>query len=225
MPEEGQAGGRKTDQTVYKPGSVPPTLARRRDGHSSGPPVAGRFSRPTRVSGPATACPSCDARDTPIWSCSKRGLPCRSGYPSRGGLLPHPFTLALLRRGFGGRFAFCGAVPGVAPGGRYPPPCRRGARTFLASSPLARRRSATARPSDPRARWAGRAAASRGKSNTRRFPNPTWPRLPAHADRTRPLCVDPFGRAIRGREIPTRRRVSIASVEVGSARARIALQN
>ena len=30
-----------------------------------------------------------------------------------------------------GRFAFCGAVPGVAPGGRYPPPCRRGARTFL----------------------------------------------------------------------------------------------
>ena len=30
-----------------------------------------------------------------------------------------------------GRFAFCGAIPGVAPGGRYPPPCRRGARTFL----------------------------------------------------------------------------------------------
>ena len=29
------------------------------------------------------------------------------------------------------RFAFCGAIPGVAPGGRYPPPCRRGARTFL----------------------------------------------------------------------------------------------
>ena len=43
------------------------------------------------------------------------------------------------------RFAFCGAIPGVAPGGRYPPPCRRGARTFLerASAP------ATARPSDP----------------------------------------------------------------------------
>src|SRR5688500_6499932 len=25
--------------------------------------------------------------------------------------------------------AFCGAFPGVTPGGRYPPPCRRGART------------------------------------------------------------------------------------------------
>src|SRR5437879_6010320 len=47
------------------------------------------------------------------------------------------------------RFAFCGAIPGVAPGGRYPPPCRRGARTFL--DPLAE--AATARPSGPRGRW------------------------------------------------------------------------
>lgn len=30
-----------------------------------------------------------------------------------------------------GRFAFCGAIPGIAPGGCYPPPCHRGARTFL----------------------------------------------------------------------------------------------
>jgi len=30
-----------------------------------------------------------------------------------------------------GRFAFCGTVPGVAPAGRYPAPCFRGARTFL----------------------------------------------------------------------------------------------
>jgi|GEM_PF-2577753 len=29
------------------------------------------------------------------------------------------------------RFAFCGAIPGVAPAGRYPAPCLRGARTFL----------------------------------------------------------------------------------------------
>ena len=26
---------------------------------------------------------------------------------------------------------FCGTFPGVAPGGRYPPPCPAGARTFL----------------------------------------------------------------------------------------------
>jgi hypothetical protein len=31
------------------------------------------------------------------------------------------------------RFAFCGTVPGVAPAGRYPAPCFRGARTFLPS--------------------------------------------------------------------------------------------
>ena len=31
----------------------------------------------------------------------------------------------------GGRFAFCGTVPGVAPAGRYPAPYLRGARTFL----------------------------------------------------------------------------------------------
>ena len=44
------------------------------------------------------------------------------------------------------RSALCGAIPRVTPGGRYPPPCRRGARTFL--DPLAR--TATARPSDPK---------------------------------------------------------------------------
>ena len=36
-----------TDQTAYKPGSVPP--ANGRDDHSSGPAIAGRFSRPTRT--------------------------------------------------------------------------------------------------------------------------------------------------------------------------------
>ena len=36
-----------TDQTAYKPGSVPP--ANGRDDHSSGPSIAGRFSRPTRT--------------------------------------------------------------------------------------------------------------------------------------------------------------------------------
>src|SRR3546814_236712 len=33
--------------------------------------------------------------------------------------------------GIAGRFAFCGTFPGVAPAGRYPAPCFRGARTFL----------------------------------------------------------------------------------------------
>ena len=56
---------------------------------------------------------------------------------------------AFAPRGFGGRFTFCGAIPGLAPGGRYPPPCRRGARTFLDPPSPRLGRTATARPSDP----------------------------------------------------------------------------
>src|SRR5687767_15689336 len=44
----------------------------------------------------------------------------------------------------GRRFAFCGAIPRVAPGGCCPPPFHRGARTFLDGASSA----ATARPSD-----------------------------------------------------------------------------
>ena len=67
----------------------------------------------------------------------------------------HPYR-AVAPRGEGGRSALCGAIPGVTPGGRYPPPCRRGARTFL--DPLAG--TATARPSDPRGPWSLRAPGS-----------------------------------------------------------------
>jgi len=70
-------------------------------------------------------------RAAPIRSCSRWGLPCRSCCQDRGALLPHPFTLTLRSRGVGGRFAFCGTVPGVAPAGGYPAPCFQGARTFL----------------------------------------------------------------------------------------------
>ncbi len=59
-----------------------------------------------------------------------------SPLPASPGLKPIP--------GRGGRFAFCGTFPGVAPAGRYPAPCFRGARTFL---PPADRRAAI-RPSD-----------------------------------------------------------------------------
>ncbi len=40
---------------------------------------------------------------------------------------PYPWASAEARR----RFAFCGTFPRVAPAGRYPAPCSRGARTFL----------------------------------------------------------------------------------------------
>ena len=73
---------------------------------------------------PKGSCP----REVPIRHCSWWGLPCRSGCPSRGGLLPHRFTLAM----HAWRSVLCGAFPRVAPAGRYPAPSLQGARTFLA---------------------------------------------------------------------------------------------
>ena len=48
----------------------------------------------------------------------------------------HPYLNALRR------FAFCGAIPKVTLGGRYPPPYCRGARTFLEQVNLSRDRPA-----------------------------------------------------------------------------------
>ena len=69
-----------------------------RGGHSSGPTVTGRFSRPTRVprsgDAPTRQFPEGPGRrGTPIRSCSWRGLPCGPCHQRPGALLPHPFTL------------------------------------------------------------------------------------------------------------------------------------
>ncbi len=143
--------GEDGDQTACKPGSVPSEAEAADIGdHSSGPPLAGRFSRPTRT---ARACDS----PTPIaggarplfglapgGACHATTVTSRpvGSYPT---LSPFPRPKRLGSRWF----AFCGAIPGVAPGGRYPPPCRSGARTFL--DPLAE--AAIARPSGPRGKW------------------------------------------------------------------------
>ena len=59
---------------------------------------------------PPAAYPQCLDRSghpsLPIWPCSRWGLPCRSCYQKRGGLLPHLFTLA--NRSW--RSVFCGTV-------------------------------------------------------------------------------------------------------------------
>ena len=98
------------------------------NGHRSRTAVAGGLERPTRSSercGPHRA----PKRLLPIRPFSRRGLPCRRRHRRRGGLLPHPFTLACApstpkgSRRSHRRFAFCGTFPGLAPGGRYPPPC------------------------------------------------------------------------------------------------------
>lgn len=84
----------------------------------------------------------------PIRFCSRWGLPCRPRCRVRGALLPHLFTLtARGGRGFPARrFDLCGAIPGVAPAGRYPAPFFRGARTFLPRRNL--RSHESGRPAD-----------------------------------------------------------------------------
>jgi hypothetical protein len=87
-----------------------------------------RRGRPARPRQPKPTPPA-----APTWSCSRWGLPCRRRCRRRGALLPHHFTLAARRpEGRTGlAVCFCGTFPGVAPAGRYPAPCLRGARTFL----------------------------------------------------------------------------------------------
>ena len=116
-------------------------LGRPSPGASSNQPERqGLRTGPARLAAPRIA---------PIRFCSRRGLPCRRRCRRRGALLPHPFTLAGQAFAGGRRFAFCGAVPGVAPAGRYPAPCPHGARTFL------RPKATAVRPTGGRHRAAG----------------------------------------------------------------------
>src|SRR5215218_3750844 len=69
-----------------KPGSVE---CRHSDGHSSGSAVARTLEQPTRSVLVGVGHPS-----LPIWPCSRWGLPSHDCCQSRGGLLPHRFTLA-----------------------------------------------------------------------------------------------------------------------------------
>ena len=119
-------------QTACKPGSVPPCGF---SSHSSATRIAARLVRHTRDAGRRR--PKC----IPYSVLLLAGFTMRAASPKpRWALTPpfHPYP------GSGpGRFAFCGTFPRLAPGGRYPPPCLRGARTFLQQASL----PATAQPS------------------------------------------------------------------------------
>ncbi len=104
------------------------------DGHSSGTSVTGRLARPTRTAGGNSRR---GRRVSPAPRPSLFGLAPGGVYPAatvagravRSYRTLSPLPAGRFRRR--GRFAFCGTVPGVAPAGRYPAPCSRGARTFL----------------------------------------------------------------------------------------------
>src|SRR5690606_33138166 len=69
------------------------------------------------------------------------------------------------------RFVFCGTFPGVAPAGRYPAPCFRGARTFLPAINAER-------PSGHLARRQHGPGAGAGQADLRGKPIRRW-RVPA----------------------------------------------
>lgn len=116
----------KTDQTVCKP--VLFRFRRNGDDHSSRPAIAGRLSRPTRTLSASDGLSDARPARGPYSVLLQAGLAMPSLSPGPRWALTPPFHPS---RPVGRRFAFCGAIPGIAPGGRYPPPCHRGARTFL----------------------------------------------------------------------------------------------
>jgi len=102
--------------------------------HSSGPPVAEGFARPTRATG--RECPCVSGRNRSAGRPYSALLPVGFAMPppspgARWALAPpfHPCR----GKGFPlpRRSALCGTFPGVSPAGRWPAPLSRGARTFL----------------------------------------------------------------------------------------------
>ena len=101
------------------------------DGHSSRTPVARRLAAAYPDGGPKTDLPA-EAGAPPLFGLAPGGV-CRA-VAVAGGAVRSYRTLSPLpadRRAACGRSALCGTFPRVAPAGRYPAPCLRGARTFL----------------------------------------------------------------------------------------------
>jgi len=159
----GAAGRRmKADQTACKPGSVPPAQGADAAAIPLDRPLLGGSRDPPGRLGPATALPQdlSPGRGAPIRSCSRRGLPCRPGHPVRGGLLPHPFTLAPRAEARRGGLLSVALSLGSPPAGVT--------RRLVAvepglSSPPSEDGRAAARPSGPPRRWALRVKGSRDR--------------------------------------------------------------
>jgi len=102
-------------EAALKPGSVPWSgYPFHGDDHSSGYTVTGNLKQPTRRHGR-------DTLNAFLFGLAPDGVYLASAVTDGPGeLLPHPFTLTCLCRGFGRRTSLCGTFPGVTPAGRYP---------------------------------------------------------------------------------------------------------
>ena len=120
------------DQTACKPGSVPPA---RRQTRRPFLWTAHCWAVLATYPGPRNASDGAARRlgrtERPLFGLAPGGA-CHAVPVARSAVGSYPTLSPLPQRPEAERrFAFCGAIPGVTPGGRYPPPCRRGARTFL----------------------------------------------------------------------------------------------
>ena len=100
----------------------------RRDGHSSGTPVAGRLEQPTRATGLRTGPARLAARASLLFGFAPGGA-CLAADVAADAVRSCRTLSPLPAKGR--RFAFCGAFPEIALAGRYTAPCPHGARTFL----------------------------------------------------------------------------------------------
>jgi hypothetical protein len=147
------------DQTACKPGSVPPPCGDAAIIPLDRPSRDGSRDLPGAL-GPTTAlsCAAEASQDAGSLFGLAPGGACHAALVTKVPVRSYR-TLSPLPWPKPRRSALCGAIPGVTPGGRYPPPCRRGARTFL--DPLAE--TATAQPSDPRGPWSLRPDGVKGQ--------------------------------------------------------------
>ena len=112
----GRQSGFLVCQQACKPGSVWPEITLKRGGHSSCADVAIRLVQPTRTLSPGKGCAKFPSHAVSLFGFAPGGVyRAASRYRSRGGLLPHRFTLTCYKNR---RSVFCGTFPGVAPAGR-----------------------------------------------------------------------------------------------------------
>ena len=107
--------GLSVKEPADKPGSVV-------GNHSSGIAVTSGLKRPTRESVGRRFCAHEVRRHSPIWSCSRWGLPCRGVLPAARCALTAPFHPYQNRCRFG-RYIFCGTFRRLAPPRYYLAPC------------------------------------------------------------------------------------------------------
>ena len=150
-----------------------------RGGHSSGPPIAGRFSRPTRTARAGEALPRIADCSGIRGASSLFGLApggaCRAASVARDAVRSYRTLSPLPRAEARGGLLSVALSLGSPPGGRYPPPSRRGARTFL-HPPCGKQRPPGRLVRRESGRWEGEGqAVARGAWIARPVSELRWP--------------------------------------------------